>query len=95
MNVRRALEIATYPLLTMACIGIAMVIDKTLPPASANTARPPSVLGERGSVPATYRVVVRESTDGQVIQLYLTPQAAANRKAFLAFEYTYPGRPAR
>jgi len=25
----------------------------------------------------------------------LTPEAAANRKEFLAFEYTYPGRPAR
>jgi len=41
-----------------------------------------------------YRVVVRESIDKQVIQLYLTPEAAANRKEFLAFEYTYPGRPA-
>ena len=92
MNVRRALETATYPLLTMACIGIAVMINKTLPPASANTARSPSVHGEEAAVRVMYRVVVRESTDRQVIQLYLTPEAAANSKEFLAFEYTYPGR---
>jgi len=78
----------------MACIGVAVLIDKTLSPASANTARPPSVQSGEGPVRAMYRVVVRESIDKQVIQLYLTPEAAANRKEFLAFEYTYPGRPA-
>lgn len=97
MNVRRIAEMATYPMLVIACIGIATVVTRsfstrTVHPTSAAPMTISSVHRKEGGAPARYRVVVHEDKDrNQVIQLYLTSQSNSNGKEFLAFEYSSLG----